>query len=70
MTAVLLLSWHICGTLLDHLDANYRRVRRPDNLSSQQALSTVVHASGCACQRLCVLLLYVLLYGDDARRYL
>lgn len=40
------------------LDANYRRALRQDNPGSCQALSTVVHASGCAS-----LLLYVLLYG-------
>ncbi len=30
------------------LDANYRRVRQTDDLGSWEALSTVVHASGCA----------------------
>jgi hypothetical protein len=42
------------------LDANYRRVPGRDELGRQPALSTVVHASGCA-----PLLLYVLLYGLD-----
>jgi hypothetical protein len=37
--------WHAAG--LDHLDANYRRVRRQSDIGSWQALSTVVHASGC-----------------------
>ena len=32
----------------DHLDANYRRARGPRDFGSSQALSTVVHASGCA----------------------
>jgi hypothetical protein len=32
----------------DHLDANYRRGRRPDDLGSESALPAVVHASGCA----------------------
>jgi hypothetical protein len=44
----------------DHLDANYRRVRGPDNSSSLQGLSMVVHASGCVS-----LLLHVLLYEAD-----
>jgi hypothetical protein len=64
MTAVLSSSWHECGTLaglLDHLDANCRRVRRPDVLGSLRVLFTVVHASGYA-----PLLLYILLYGIDA----
>ena len=57
--------WHAVGhprSPLDHLDANYRRARQPDGLGSSQALSTVVHASGCAS-----LLLYVLLYGVDVQ---
>jgi len=44
------------------LDANYRRARRPDDLGSQQGLSTVVPGSVCAS-----VLLYVLLYGADAK---
>jgi hypothetical protein len=63
MTAVALPSWHVCGTptgLLDHIDVNYLRVRGPDNFSSLQGLSIVVHASGCVS-----LLLYVLLYEAD-----
>ena len=40
------------------LDANYRRVPGRDQLGSSQAVSMVVHASGCA-----LTLLYVLLYG-------
>lgn len=44
----------------DHLDANYRRARRTGDLGSSRALSTIVHASGCA-----PLLLYVLLYRTD-----
>ena len=46
----------------DHLDANYRRARGPDNPSSLQGLSMVVHASGCVS-----LLLYVLLYEVDVQ---
>jgi hypothetical protein len=42
------------------LDANYRRVPGPDELGSWRALSTVVHASGCA-----PLSRYVLLDGFD-----
>jgi hypothetical protein len=44
------------------LDANYRRARRPDNLGSQQGLSTVARGSGCAS-----VLPYILLYGADAK---
>ena len=44
----------------DPLDANYRRVRQPDDLGTSRALSTIAHASGCAS-----LLLYVLLYRTD-----
>ena len=50
--------WHAVG-LLDHLDANYRRARRPDHLGSWQALSvksTVVHVSDRT---------FLLLYGVD-----
>jgi hypothetical protein len=42
------------------LDANYRRVPGRDQLGCSQAMSMVVHASGCA-----PTLLYVLLYGLD-----
>ena len=44
----------------DPLDASYRRVRRPDNLSSLQGLSMVVHAGVS-------LLLYVLPYEADVQ---
>jgi hypothetical protein len=43
------------------LDANYRRARRTGDLGSSRALSTIVHACGCA-----PLLLYVLMYRTDA----
>ena len=36
------------GPSADPLDAHYRRARRPGDLRSSQALSTVAHASGCA----------------------
>jgi hypothetical protein len=42
------------------LDANYRRVPGQDEFGRYSALSTAVHASGCA-----PVLLYVLLYGPD-----
>jgi len=45
----------------DYLDANYRRARRPGDLTSSLALSSVVHASGCPS-----LLLYFLLCSVDA----
>jgi len=47
--------------MYEPLDANYRRVRRLDDLGRIRVLPTVVDASSCAS-----LLLYVLLYGVDA----
>ena len=46
----------------DRLDANYRHVRRPDDLCSYQELSTVVHVNGCAS-----VLLYLLLYAGEVK---
>src|SRR6516162_1577769 len=46
----------------DHLDANYRHARRPDNPGSQQGLPAVVPGSGHAS-----VLLYIPPYGADAK---
>ena len=46
---------------LTPLDANYRHAGLSVALGSSQALSTVVHAGGCASLLLCILL-----YGLDA----
>jgi len=54
--------WTLTRAASDPLDANHRRARGPDNPSSLQGLSMVVHASGCVS-----LLLYVLLYEVDVR---
>ncbi len=54
------LFWHECGrSALPRwpVDADYRRVRRLDNLGSSRVLSTVVDTSGCA---------FLLLYASSS----